>query len=91
MVQLIKIRYLLLIVSSKSKNVKTEDAPNKNGKSEATAAASSSKATDAKETKKKKKKADDNGLKRPQSAYMLYNNFRRPVLKEADQCKYKHF
>lgn len=29
-----------------------------------------------------KKKDDDNGLKKPLSAYMLFNNFRRPVLRD---------
>ena len=44
---------------------------------------------DKKEKKKnKKKEADPNGLKRPLSAYMLYNNFRRPALKEADTSKF---
>jgi hypothetical protein len=44
---------------------------------------------DKKEKKKnKKKEADPNGLKRPLSAYMLYNNFRRPALKEADPSKF---
>lgn len=44
---------------------------------------------DKKEKKKnKKKEADPNGLKRPLSAYMLYNNFRRPTLKEADPSKF---
>lgn len=32
--------------------------------------------------KSSKKKDDDNGLKKPLSAYMLFNNFRRPVLRD---------
>lgn len=38
------------------------------------------------ETKKDKKKRNDkkkdNGLKRPLSAYMLFNNNRRPIIKD---------
>jgi hypothetical protein len=36
---------------------------------------------------KKKQKGDENGLKRPMTAYMLYNNHRRPILKDQDSCK----
>jgi hypothetical protein len=42
------------------------------------------------EKKKKKKEKDPDALKRPLSAYMLYNNYRRPMLRELDSSKYKH-
>ena len=52
----------------------------------ATASASTSKAqikAEAKATKEdKKKKKDPHGLKRPLSAYMLFNNSRRPLIKQ---------
>ena len=53
-----------------------------------TTSASKSEKENKKEKKKSKKNKDDTGLKRPLSAYMLYNNFRRPDLKEKDACKY---
>ena len=74
------------IVSHKtSKIVKTEEASGKATKSESATVATSGKGTETKEkSKKKKKSGDDSGLKRPLSAYMLFNNHRRPVLKEGN-------
>jgi hypothetical protein len=46
---------------------------------------SKGKHADGKKQKKEKvqlKDANGNDLKRPLTAYMLYNNFRRPILKE---------
>lgn len=40
-----------------------------------------------KKDKKKAKKKDNDGLKRPLSAYMLFNNERRPLLRENDPSK----
>lgn len=42
--------------------------------------------------KQKKVLRDSNGesVKRPLSAYMLYNNFRRPVLQQEHSGKYSH-
>ena len=46
---------------------------------------------DSKKDKKAKKKAskekNGDGLKRPPSAYMLYNNYRRPVLRQENPSK----
>lgn len=45
---------------------------------------------DAKKNKKKSKSSkegDDFGLKRPLSAYMLYNNYRRPLIKTENASK----
>jgi hypothetical protein len=48
---------------------------------------------DEKDKKKKKKSKDDKdkngveGLKRPLSAYMLFNNYRRPILKKEHTSK----
>ena len=39
------------------------------------------------EKKKKKKEKDPDALKRPLSAYMLYNNYRRPMLREQQPGK----
>lgn len=53
---------------------------------------SSPKGKGEKEKKKKKKSKDDKekkgaeGLKRPLSAYMLFNNHRRPILKKEHPC-----
>ena len=45
-----------------------------------------------KEKKKKSKKKDDNDgmpqIKKPLSAYMLFNNSRRPTLQQEYPCKY---
>ena len=54
--------------------------------SEATQPESKSEAP-AKKEKKKSKKKDNDGLKRPLSAYMLFNNERRPLLRENDPCR----
>ena len=35
-----------------------------------------------KKTKEEKQKSEKEGIKRPLSAYMLYNNHRRPILKK---------
>lgn len=42
-----------------------------------------------KKEKKTKKKRNEDGPKRPLSAYMLYNNYRRPMLREQDPSKYR--
>ena len=52
-------------------------------------------AEESKKDKKAKKKAskekNGDGLKRPPSAYMLYNNYRRPVLRQENPSKYYPF
>lgn len=63
-----------------------------NSRKESTQQSSAAQAKeDAKEkpTKKQKvqKDADGNKLKRPMSAYMLYNNYRRPVIRQEHQGK----
>ena len=68
---------------SKSSESKAVAAPTA---AAATASAPSSKAqikAEAKASKEdKKKKKDPHGLKRPLSAYMLFNNSRRPLIKQ---------
>ena len=44
---------------------------------------------DKKEKKSQIKDASGNDLKRPLSAYMLFNNYRRPVLRSEHPGKYK--
>jgi hypothetical protein len=41
-----------------------------------------------KKEKKEKKKKNDDGLKRPLSAYMLFNNYRRPMLRQQNPRKF---
>ena len=65
--------------ASADDNVSTKDA-SKTGKS-----------ADGKKQKKERvvlKDANGNDLKRPLTAYMLYNNFRRPILKEEHPGKF---
>ena len=65
--------------SSRSKSIDSAGAP-------ATGTAAEGKTKAGKEPKEKKKtkkeKKADNGLKRPLSAYMLFNNSRRPMIKQ---------
>jgi len=68
--------------SSSQKVSRTEDSPAK-----ASTSAPASKAELKAEKKKKKQKGDENGLKRPLTAYMLFNNHRRPILKDQDNSK----
>lgn len=46
-------------------------------------------AAEPKETKKKKKEKNDNGIKKPLSAFMLFTNHRRPIVREEypGKCK----
>lgn len=44
-----------------------------------------------KEKEKKKKKKDENGIKKPLSAFMLYTNHRRPIVREEYPGKCESF
>lgn len=73
---------------------KARPAESKPAKQEApsTAAAKDGHEDKKKDKKEKKKhKKDEDGPKRPLSAYMLYNNYRRPMLREQDPSKFKFF
>ena len=86
--------YLILGSSGRSKStdskaVKEVAAANGSAKeagTEKTKAGAEKK--EKKEKKTKKEKKDDNGLKRPLSAYMLFNNSRRPLIKQDFPGKY---
>lgn len=42
---------------------------------------------DMKKSKKETKQKNGDGIKKPLTAYMLFNNHRRPIIKSEHQCK----